>query len=103
MTKYATGKHAFGFCDRTGFRYPLSELVDEYVNGRPTGLRVGADMVDADHPQLRLADMDFSDGIALMDPRPDPSLSDSRRMSSFDPVGIGNMLIEAHVGRVTVS
>ena len=44
-------KYAYGFCDRTGFRYPLNELVDEFRNGVKTGLRVGRDVADGDHPQ----------------------------------------------------
>ena len=46
-----SNKYAFGFCDRTGFRYPLNDLVDEYKNGVKTGLRVGRDVADDDHPQ----------------------------------------------------
>ena len=30
----ATGKYAFGICDRTGFRYPINELVYEFDNGK---------------------------------------------------------------------
>jgi len=47
----ASNRYAFGFCDRTGFRYPLNDLVDEYKNGVKTGLRVGRDVADDDHPQ----------------------------------------------------
>ena len=43
MAIYAKGKLAFGFCDRTGFRYPLNRLVNEIRNGVPTGFRVGDD------------------------------------------------------------
>ena len=48
---YARAKYAFGFCDRTGFRYPLEKLVYEVQNGVRTGLRVGYDVVDPDQPQ----------------------------------------------------
>jgi len=44
----ATGKYAFGICDRTGFRYPINELVYEFDNGKRTGLRVGRDVADRD-------------------------------------------------------
>ena len=47
----ARGKYAYGFCDRTGFRYDLNELVDEVKNGVRTGLKVGRDVADQDHPQ----------------------------------------------------
>ena len=31
---YAKGKYAFGICDRTGFRYPIADLVHEFTNGK---------------------------------------------------------------------
>ena len=83
MSSYATGKKAFGFCDRTGFRYPLKDLVPQIENGRPNGLLVGRDVVD-----------------------------ESRRLYAFDPVGGGDSAlgsrtvgldITAEVGKVTVS
>jgi hypothetical protein len=96
-----SGKHAFGFCDRTGFRYPLDQLVEEYENGVPTGLLVGYDMVDPDHPQLHLDDLgDISDDMSLPNPRPDLTILESRRMFSFNPVGMGNMLMKVSVGKV---
>lgn len=85
----ATGKHAFGLCDRTGFRYPLKELVDQLVDGRPTGLRVGRDMVDEDHPQLRLDEVDANDDVSLPDARPDTGKVESRGLSAWNPVGGG--------------
>ena len=68
---YARGKYAFGFCDRTGFRYPLDQLVYEYKNGTKTGLRVGRDVADQDHPQNFLGRVKVFDPQALRDPRPD--------------------------------
>ena len=68
---YTRGKHAFGFCDRTGFRYPINELVDEYKNGVKTGLKVGRDVNDPDHPQNFLGRVRVNDPQALMDPRPE--------------------------------
>ena len=60
---YARGKYAFGFCDRTGFRYPLDQLVYEYKNGVKTGLRVGKDVADQDHPQ------NFLGRVKVFDPQ----------------------------------
>ena len=54
MSRFAEGKHAYGFCDMTGFRYKLKDLVPEIVNQRPTGFLVGKDVVDPDQPQLQL-------------------------------------------------
>jgi len=65
MSSYAKGKHAFGFCDRTGFRYPLRDLVRQIEDGRWNGLLVGRDVVDQDQPQLKLGDVNDQCGIGL--------------------------------------
>lgn len=105
-------KHAYGFCDRSGFRYPLKDLVPEYKDGYPTGLRVGKDMLDQDHPQLRLGDVDASDDQSLDDPRPDTTLRTTRSLSAWNPVGGGvteagtrtvGLDVFAAVGRVSAS
>ena len=70
----ARGKYAFGFCDRTGFRYSLDQLVDEYQNGVKTGMRVGFDVVDPDHPQNFLGRVRTDDPQSLLNPRPDKKI-----------------------------
>lgn len=100
---YAAGKHAYGFCDRTGFRYPLKDLVYEYKDGVKTGLRVGKDVVDPDHPQNFLGRVKINDPQALRDPRPDTSLQESRALFGFDPVGNPAQYMIGYVGRVTVT
>ncbi len=65
------GKYAFGFCDRSGFRYDLADLVYEFRNGVSNGLRVGKDMVDQDHPQNFIGRVKAEDAQSLNDPRPD--------------------------------
>ena len=70
----ARGKYAFGFCDRTGFRYSLDKLVDEYQNGVKTGMRVGFDVVDPDHPQNFLGRVRTDDPQSLLNPRPDKKI-----------------------------
>ena len=98
---YARGKYAFGYCDRTGFRYPLSDLVPEYQNGVKTGFLVGRDVVDPDQPQNFLGRLKIFDPQSLRNPRPDTSLKESRGLFAFDPVG--NVFpLEGEVGRVTV-
>jgi hypothetical protein len=64
MSAYARGKHAFGICDRSGFRYKLSDLVWEIQNGKKTGFRVGKDIVDPDQPQ------NFLGRVKINDPHP---------------------------------
>jgi hypothetical protein len=97
-----SNKHAFGFCDRTGFRYPLNDLVEQYENRKPTGLLVGKDVVDIDHEQLQLGEVDANDPQTLENPRPDPALSQSRALYSWNPVGAVGLGMTGLVGRVKV-
>ena len=112
MSSYASGKNAFGFCDRTGFRYPLKDLVPQIENGKPNGLLVGRDVVDQDQPQLQLGRVRTLDPQALRDPRPDTGQAESRRLYAFDPIGGGNTALggrtvgldmTAELGEITVS
>mgnify|MGYP003679290358 CR=1 FL=1 len=68
MSRFARGNHAYGICDMTGFRYKLKDLVPEIVNQRPTGFRVGKDVVDKDQPQLQLGKVKVDDPRPLRDP-----------------------------------
>ena len=110
MAKYAKGKFAFGFCDRTGFRYKLKDLVPQIKAGRMTGLMVGRNMLDEDQPQNFLGRLgDYSDPQAIRNPRPDLSQDISRRLFAFNPVGngngggSGNIVAHGQVGTVTVT
>ena len=99
----ARSKYAYGYCDRTGFRYPLNELVDEFKNGVKTGLRVGRDVADGDHPQNSLGRVRIFDPQSLSHARPDRSLEESRQLFGFDPVWNSVQYMTASVGRVSVS
>jgi hypothetical protein len=100
---YAKGSKAFGYCDLTGFRYPLKDLVYEINNGRRTGFRVGKDVVDPDHPQNFLGRVKASDAQALRDPRPDTSLDASRAIWGWEPVGNPLQYVVGSVGTVVVT
>ncbi len=100
---YAKAKYAFGFCDKTGFRYPLKDLVPEFNNGVKTGFLVGKDVVDPDQPQNFLGRLKINDPQSLRNPRPDTSLVESRALYGFNPVGHQGTLMTASVGRVTVT
>ena len=100
---YAKAKYAFGFCDKTGFKYPLKDLVPEYNNGVKTGFLVGRDVVDPDQPQNFLGRIKINDPQSLRNPRPDRSLIESRALYGFDPVGSEGTLMTASVGRVSVT
>ena len=110
MAHFTNGKHAFGFCDSTGFRYNLSDLKPEFRAGIKTGLMVGKDVWDADQPQNFLGKLgNYTDPQSLKKPRPEASLTESRGMFAFDPVGSGNANIDADlttqssVGTVTIA
>ena len=68
---YSVGKYAYGICDKTGFRYPLRELIPEIRNGAKTGMMVGYDVVDPDHPQNHLGKFKTDDTQSLLNARPD--------------------------------
>tara|TARA_E500000318_G_scaffold63442_1_gene58770 strand:+ start:571 stop:876 length:306 start_codon:yes stop_codon:yes gene_type:complete len=97
---YAKGKQAFGFCDRTGFRYKLEDLVYEYKNGVKTGMRIGKDVVDPDHPQNFIGRVRTEDPQSLFDPRPDRTIES---LFGFNPVGNPAQFLTSSVGRVTVT
>lgn len=100
---YASGKFAFGFCDRCGFRYSLNDLKMEIEEGEPNGLRVCPECLDQDHPQNWQGRFETADAQALMNPRPDTSLDDSRRLFSWNPVGGPTQEVKVKIGRVTVT
>ena len=99
---YARASKAFGYCDLTGFRYPLKDLVYEVKNGRRTGFRVGKDVNDPDHPQVFLGRLKVNDPQSLFDPRPDTSMEESRRLFGWKPVGNPAQYMVGSVGTVTV-
>jgi hypothetical protein len=88
--RFASSKNALGICDRSGFTYKLKDLVYEIRDGERTGLRVGRDIVDPDHPQNFLGKYPVDDPQALRDPRPDTAeLTKSRGIQfGWDPVGL---------------
>ncbi len=65
MARYASGKKAWGFSDRSGFRYRLAEMLVEW-----NGLKVGPDEYEDKHPQLDPHKVG-PDPQALFQPRPD--------------------------------
>ena len=65
MARYASGKKAWGYSDRSGFRYRLRDMIKEW-----NGLKVGRDEYEAKHPQLE-PNYPGPDPTALYEPRPD--------------------------------
>jgi len=101
---FAAGKHAFGFCDRCGFRYPLSGLKQEFEDKKQNGLRVCSSCLDRDHPQLQLGRVRVYDPQTLGNPRPDLGLTNINGLFGWNPVG-DNVTLEltVSIGSVTVT
>ena len=101
----ATGKYAFGICDRTGFRYPINELVYEFENGKRTGLRVGRDVADRAHPQNFIGRIKTDDPQSLRDARPDriEPLQIKVGAARFDDFDAKIQPIFAQVGTVSIT
>ena len=85
MSKYATGKWAYGISDRSGFRYRLKDMRKEW-----NGLLVGKD--------------EWEPKQSLRNPRPDPEAG-AVSVSVGDniyPTPKNRMNTIAYVGKVTV-
>jgi hypothetical protein len=93
-----------GICDRCGLRFKLSSLRDEYLLGRPTGIRVCKQCYDESHPQLDTRGVKTNDQQSVKDSRSDRAeLAESRRMMGWNPVGMVTTSTSiVSVGRVTV-
>ena len=65
MARYASGKKAWGYSDRSGFRYRLRDMIKEW-----NCLKVGRYEYEAKHPQLE-PNYTGPDPTALFEPRPD--------------------------------
>ena len=89
-SEFASGRYAFGFCDRCGFRYDLNELKAEFEDKKP-------------NPQLQLGRFRVFDPQTLRDPRPDNSKIESQSLFGWKPVG-DNVSLEltGSVGSVTI-
>lgn len=100
MTLFSSGKHAFGICDRCGFRTRLNSMKEEVVARRKTGVMVCQSCFDPDHPQLDLGRVRVQDPQALRNARPDTD--PGRGLYGWDPVGNPAQAMEGQVGTVTV-
>jgi len=95
MARYASGKKAWGFSDRSGFRYRLSEMMTEW-----NGMKVGPDEYEPKHPQLTQTHTG-SDPQALFEPRPrNDTIPVTVRFPSFSTETFEYALIPIAVGLV---
>ena len=74
MSRFATGKYAFGISDRSGFRYRLKDMRKEW-----NGLLVGKDEYEEKHPQLEPFGK-IADPEAIKNARPETDLVNQRNL-----------------------
>ena len=113
MGNYAKGKYAYGICDRTGFRYKLSDLKNQIIDQRRSGLLVGYDVLDKDQPQYQIGRINVNDPQALRNPRPQKDLEISRGTYAWNPIGgwnsaygpsnLNNMFMKGKIGKLTIT
>jgi len=106
LSRFATGKHAFGISDRSGFRYRLKDMRKEW-----NGLLVGKDEYEEKHPQLEPFNK-VADPEAIKNARPETDLVNQRNFQyGFNPVGFktvpgiveeNNLVATGQVGTVTL-
>ena len=105
MSKFATGKWAYGISDRSGFRYRLRDMRREW-----NGLLVGKDEWEAKQPQLEPIRA-TPDPQALRNPRPEQNVVQKNNIQwGWNPVGMkgndnltpNNLVGQGVVGTVTV-
>ena len=86
MARYASGKKAWGYSDRSGFRYRLRDMIKEW-----NGLKVGKDEYEPKHPQLE-PNYPGPDPTALYEPRPDSRSEPSvENLLGVDPFKVSNL------------
>lgn len=102
MARYASGKKAWGYSDRSGFRYRLNEMITEW-----NGSKVGPDEYEAKHPQLEPR-RTGADPQALYQPRPDQRTESAvESMLGLNPFSTGAQgsstvtVVELSHGRTT--
>ena len=79
MSRFATGKHAYGISDRSGMKYRYRDLKKEW-----NGSLVGPDEFEAKHPQLGPF-RTVSDAEALRDARPNRTENDVEVLLVLNP------------------
>jgi hypothetical protein len=103
MSRFASGKDAYGISDRSGFRYRLRDMKTEW-----NGLKVGFDEYEPKHPQLEPRRRAI-DPQALKDPRPDVKNPFPNVTITFPVFSLSTLKYEhivpakGSVGSVTVS
>ena len=88
MSKYATGKKAYGISDRSGFRYRLRDMRKEW-----NGLLVGKDEFEPKHPQLEPVPI-VTDPEALENAKPQTAISRVFVGGADGPINAGRTVVK---------
>ena len=83
MPRFASGKHAYGISDRSGFRYKIRDMRKEW-----NGAFVGYDEYEEKHPQLEVLRIK-TDPEAIRNARPDRTEPAVQTMLFKDPFTTG--------------
>ena len=101
MARFASNKRAFGYSERSGFKYKLSDMRKEW-----NGLTVGYDEYDPKHPHLSPIRVG-PDPQALRNPKPRVEFRDAKvQFPIFDLQTISfkeKLKLQSALGSVTVS
>ena len=101
MARFASNKRAFGYSERSGFKYKLKDMRKEW-----NGLTVGYDEYEAKHPQLDPIRVG-PDPQALRNPKPRVEFINAKvEFPIFDLQTISfkeKLKLESELGTVTVS
>tara|TARA_R100001163_G_scaffold64312_1_gene58245 strand:+ start:629 stop:940 length:312 start_codon:yes stop_codon:yes gene_type:complete len=101
MARFASNKRAFGYSERSGFRYDLKDMRKEW-----NGLTVGYDEYETKHPQLEPIRVS-PDPQALRNPKPRVEFMDATvEFPIFDLQTIkykDKLFLQSELGSVTVS
>ena len=100
--KYARGSRAWGQCDTCGFRYLLNELKMQIVAGKPTNIRNCIYCLDKDHPQYFIGRVPINDPQALLNPRPDTTVTATRELWGWNPVGNPAVYADTQLGVIGI-
>lgn len=100
--KYAKGRLAWGLCDTCNQRYDLHELKVQIVAGRATNIKNCPYCLDKDQPQYFIGRVPINDPQALLNPRPDNGVVQSRELWGWNPVGNPAVQATGQVGVITL-
>ena len=99
---FAKGTHAYGICERCGFRYDLGEMKAETFKGVSKKNLVCPDCWDQEHPQDYLGTFKVFDPQALRRPAPDIGLDETNAFPTIRTL-VPGLWLQIDIGNVVVT